>query len=573
MIGLDSGVQTVRTSLVPGTFSQLNDSRDGFHVRANAIGYNFEKALSPEWKLSSKGRYTEADVTASVVFSSSNNSLRPAVNRLDPNQFGYVKEMLDRFAPACGGSCTPALRVVSTGEILATPAQLNALNGNGLLSDNVLQADQQSQREYANDLRLSWNTPNNNLALGLLTFKTRTTAGSPATARFVTDVRTHARRMDIVALDGAGKVVGAYTENGVREYSTWGDGLSSTNNRSTSVYLNDEFKLSESLRVDAGLRVEKYRYREQRAGYDEYTAIPGAFKAGCNVDALGDAACDVDNIIANNRWAYPTNGQFTAIRNDWSEPSWTVGGNYLVNKNIAVYARYAKSYQATGDLPVTKIQFAEAGLRFQGKGYAGTLTLYKADFKGDPNSAEVGNSQIEMLQGVRSHGLEFELSWRPMSWFELNATGVVQRSRFSVNDLRVLRGSGEELEALRKEATSWSGNRPERTPNVNFTIAPSVFFDGTKGEFSMGWQFMGERFADISNSVRLPKYRTVNMSLRYELTPAITLNASLQNLTNIIGLTEGNPRSGFVQAPGGSDYYYARPIVGRNAQVSATFFF
>jgi len=573
MIGLDSGVQTVRTSLVPGSYSLLEDSRDGFHVRADAIGYSFERALSPEWKLSSKGRYTDADVTASVVFSSSNSSLRPAVNRLDPAQFGYVQEMLDRFAPACGGACTPALRVVSTGEILSTPAQLNALNGNGLLSDNVLQADKQQQREYVNDLRLSWNTPSNNLAVGLLAFDTKTTAGSPATARFVTDVRTHARRMDIVALDAAGKVVGAYTENGVREYSTWGDGLSSTHNRSLSWYLNDEYKLSDKLRLDAGLRIEKYRYREQRANYDEYTPIPGAFQPGCDLATLGDAACDADNIIANNRWAYPTTGVYTPIRNDWREPSWTIGGNYLVNANVAVYGRYTKSYQATGDLPVTKIQFAEVGLRMQGKGYAGTLTFYKADFKGDPNSAEVGNSQIEMLQGVKSHGLEFELSWRPVQWFELNATGVMQRSRFSVNDLRVLRGSGDELEELRKEATSWSGNRPERTPNTNYTLAPSFFFADGKGELTVAWHFMGERFADISNSVRLPKYQTVNLSLRYELTPAITLNASLQNLGNTIGLTEGNPRSGFVQAPGGSDYYYARPILGRNAQASLTFAF
>jgi outer membrane receptor protein involved in Fe transport len=84
---------------------------------------------------------------------------------------------------------------------------------------------------------------------------------------------------------------------------------------------------------------------------------------------------------------------------------------------------------------------------------------------------------------------------------------------------------------------------------------------------------MGMRFADVSNSVKLPAYQTWSMSLRYELTPKLSLNASVQNLTNTIGLTEGNPRSGFVQAPGGSDYYYARPILGRNAQLSLTMAF
>lgn len=574
MIGLDSGVQNVRTSLVPGSFSQLNDSREGFHVKASAIGYSFEKALSKELTLRSKGRYTDSDVTASVVFSSSNSSLRPAVNRLDPAKFGYVQEMLDRFAGACGGQCTPALRVVSTGEVLSTPAQLNALNGNGLLSDNVLQADKQAQREAVNDLSLSWNTPNNSLTVGLLAFDTRIGPnGSPATARFVTDVRTHARRMDIVALDPAGKVVGAYTENGVREYSTWGDSNSTFHNNSTSIYLNNEYKVNERLRLDAGVRMEHYKYREQRSGYNEYTAIPGAFKPGCDVDKLGDAACDVDNIIANNRWAYPTNGQVESIRNDWREPSWTVGGNYLLNDNMAVYGRYAKSYQATGDLPVTRIQFAEAGLRYQTRGFTGTFTYYKADFQGDPNGAEVGNSQVEMLQGVKSNGLEFEMNWRPMNWLQLNAVGVVQRSRFSVNDLRVLRGSGDELEELRKEATSWNGNRPERTPELNYTIAPTVYFNDNKGELTLSYQFMGMRYADISNSVKLPAYRTWGLSMRYELTPKLSMNASVQNLSNTIGLTEGNPRSGFVQAPGGSDYYYARPILGRNAQLSLTMAF
>ncbi|TDP64149.1 TonB-dependent siderophore receptor [Roseateles toxinivorans] len=570
MIGLDSGVQTVRTSLVPGSFMQTVDSRDGYDHKAFALGYNYEKALSPAWKLSSKGRYTDSDVTASVVFSSSNNSLRPAVDRLDPAKFGYVKEMLDRFGPACGGTCKPAVRIVSTGEILSTPEQLNALNGNGLLSDNVLQADKQVNREFVNDMRLTWNTERNSLGLGLLTFNSLSEGGSPVSARFVTDVRNHARRVDLVALDPAGKVVGSYTENGVREHSTWGDGNDRSHNKSMSVYLNDEYKVNDALRIDAGLRIERFRYLQGRGGFGEYEPIPGAFKPGCDRSALGDAACDVDNIIANNYWAYPTNGQYEMVRNRWTEPSWTIGGNYLLNNNIALYGRFAKSYQTTGDLPVTKIQFGELGARVQAKNIAATLTFYKANFKGDPNSAEVDNAQIEMLQGVKSQGLEFEVSWRPLRWFEFAATGVVQRSRFSVNNLRVLRGTGTDLEALLKEATSWSGNRPERTPDRNFTLAPSVFFNDGKGEFTVAWHYVGDRFADVSNSVRLPAYKTINLSLRYELTPSLTLNAAVRNLTNTIGLTEGNPRSGFVQAPAGSDYYYARPILGRNAQLSVT---
>ena len=52
-----------------------------------------------------------------------------------------------------------------------------------------------------------------------------------------------------------------------------------------------------------------------------------------------------------------------------------------------------------------------------------------------------------------------------------------------------------------------------------------------------------------------------------------SLNANIQNITNTIGLTEGNPRGGTTafQEATGSNYFFARPILGRNAVVSLTF--
>ena len=47
------------------------------------------------------------------------------------------------------------------------------------------------------------------------------------------------------------------------------------------------------------------------------------------------------------------------------------------------------------------------------------------------------------------------------------------------------------------------------------------------------------------------------------------MNFSVQNLTNTIGLTEGNPRAGFTEVAGGN-YFFARAILGRNMQLSLT---
>ena len=59
--------------------------------------------------------------------------------------------MLARFAVACGGICTPALQRVNDGQVFATPAQLNGLNGNGLVAESVTAKNQRWLKEAVND--------------------------------------------------------------------------------------------------------------------------------------------------------------------------------------------------------------------------------------------------------------------------------------------------------------------------------------------------------------------------------------------------------------------------------------
>ena len=51
-----------------------------------------------------------------------------------------------------------------------------------------------------------------------------------------------------------------------------------------------------------------------------------------------------------------------------------------------------------------------------------------------------------------------------------------------------------------------------------------------------------------------------------------SLSASVENIGNVIGLTEGNPCGGFVENTGQSTYF-ARPINGRNTVASVRFDF
>jgi outer membrane receptor protein involved in Fe transport len=66
----------------------------------------------------------------------------------------------------------------------------------------------------------------------------------------------------------------------------------------------------------------------------------------------------------------------------------------------------------------------------------------------------------------------------------------------------------------------------------------------------------------------------VNLNARWDVTDALSFSLAGVNLTNEIGLTEGNPRAGqFISGDAGAKYYLARPVLGRSWRVAATYRF
>jgi len=571
LLGRDNGTMTVKTSATTGATSQVNDAiNDGIATRSTSIGYNFEQKLSREFSVRSKGRYTDFKNDFNAVFSFSNDGLVPAITRLNLNplvpvaaQRGDVNDMLARFAAACGGVCRPALQQVSTGAIISGTAALNAINGNGLVAENVSARNKRYVKETVNDASATWTTGNNSLTVGWLAFETHLNKDQNVGATsFLSDVRNNANRMDIVALDAAGQIRGYLTDKGVLQYNTWGEGMNDARSTSNSVYLNNEWKVNDALRLDGGVRWERYKITARNSIGAASTVIPGSRDANGN---------DVDNIMGNNNFGGAFSGNYNTTSKSFSEPSYTVGGNYLLNDNLAAYVRYSDSYQANGANPVTKINFAEVGLRYQQRGFSGILTAFQTNYKDYRGfSRVVGNDTVATVASsdIIVNGLEFEGQWRIDRSFSVALSGVYQQ-----HDLKITGVSGPSAGAYAAELSSFSGNQPERTPKINFTLTPTYNLPGNKGDVSLSIQRVGQRFADLANSVALPAYNKFDASLRYEITPRMTLNASIQNLTNTIGLTEGNPRGGATafQEATGSSFFFARPILGRNAVLSLTF--
>ena len=165
--------------------------------------------------------------------------------------------------------------------------------------------------------------------------------------------------MDIVALDGTGKIAGYLTDKSVLQYGAWGEGVNDAKSTSHSVYVNDEWKVTDSLRLDAGVRWEKYKITARHGtGATDRRHPRRAQRAG-----PGRGQHHGQQRV-RRRLQWPV--QY--VKSSFSKTSRTVGGNYLLNDNIAFYGRFSAGFQANGENPVTRISFTEAGLRYKARG-------------------------------------------------------------------------------------------------------------------------------------------------------------------------------------------------------------
>ena len=75
--------------------------------------------------------------------------------------------------------------------------------------------------------------------------------------------------------------------------------------------------------------------------------------------------------------------------------------------------------------------------------------------------------------------------------------------------------------------------------------------------------------ADAGNGVALPSYGVTSLGATLNLSDRLEANFNVDNLFNVVGLTEGNPRQGQTQAIT-DGFFYARGIVGTTYGGSVT---
>ncbi len=569
IIGSGFGRVVVPDSTAAGETLRTFSLLEGVHPSGNLYRLDFDKPVSDSISVFGRARYTNTTFAFNGVFAGSgtgNGGLASAADYLAFAPTSPIYSLLQLGRAAFPASGQFGIKSLTDGSITAASdtAALNALNGNGLLQQTVLNRQVVKQRDFGSDFGLRWALQGdrwrNSLTLGGMVFSYKQANDQSGVSTVVNDVRNNSNIYDIVALDAAGGVAGTLSNNGLISYGNWGSGINNTHLDSQSVYVNDEFVFDEKLHIDVGLRYE-HEHTRARTGNSSPETIPA----------------NIGGVVRTNPNAF--NGTYTVSAGSEHPVNWTVGANYVLDPSFSAYARYAHSYQTQGVNPKpTALTLYEAGVTFSNSGLLGTVRGFRTEFKNLSSGGGVVPDNPNLSQGffadTRTNGVDVDAFYRPtfggLGFLSIRSQLTYQKTKFRNVRTGTIDINGQDIASQVDDF--YNGKTPGRTPDWLFTITPQVDLPNQLGNVYFRFKRVGRIYADDGDQLALPGYNVLTLGAEVALRHNITLNVSVDNVANVRGLTEGNPRQGFTQAVV-NGYFYGRSIVGTNALGSISFAF
>lgn len=311
-----------------------------------------------------------------------------------------------------------------------------------------------------------------------------------------------------------------------------------------AAFVSDEWQVTDALRLDFGVRYDKQK-------------TDATISNATNVDLDGNAATKYD--VASQVGAHP----FTFRSVDFNNTGYSAGFNYeLVPKRHALFGHYTKSAKLPhfddirgGSLKKDGVKNLELGYKTALPGLALFATLFQTEFDNVFfNDILANGTQVGRSAQTRTRGIELEGVLQPM-----DALNV----RFSVTQ------QDPKYRDFTGAALDNTGNVVRRIPKTMVRLTPTYSFSADRGRVFATYSHIGKRFANDENTIELPAYDKLDAGVSFDVSPSMTLQFVGDNLTDEVGLTEGNPRTD-VGAGGVGAIYLARPLFGRSFLASAT---
>lgn len=235
-----------------------------------------------------------------------------------------------------------------------------------------------------------------------------------------------------------------------------------------------------------------------------------------------------------------------------SHTSYSLGGNYQLNKDLALFARVSNgvSFSADrllygnpldGSVPVAlnEVEQTEAGAKWRSGGFSLFATLFNA--RTAENNYEA-TTQKFTANRYSANGAELEMGYK-MGDFRLAGGLTLTKAKITASN-----------------DASTVGKKPRRQADMVYQLSPSYSF----GPFELGAAVIGtgKSFGDDANTITMPGYTVVNAFANWQVNDRASVSLSVNNLGNTVGYTEIE-----------GDGHAARSINGRTAKLGLKYTF
>lgn len=526
-----------------GAFNRSFNLKDGIHTDTNTFTALFDKDLSDSVTIHNKFRRTTGTVDFNGLFS----------NGVD-NAQSFLNAGLARMRAVNPVTASAAYRVVGGSGTNLPPAQV----ANGLALTEGLWNTHVKLDNIINDFSVTkqfeTGMGSHEVVAGVY-YSQFDQQQNWNWNDILTEAQNRPRLLDLVGLDAAGNVAMSLTRNGLLNLHT---NLQEFHDHVTNLdyYLTDNWQLTKALRIDGGIRYHTVKKN-------------GLIAQTSNKD-LGDASTLADDSVP------VFNGIFKPYTFKDQQLAWSLGANYEFSPVLAGFARAGRSFRITPEFAQwfncctpteNRISMTEVGIKHASKEFSAFVTAYYNDF---PNLSFNTTSTVNGVQvtesasaAAKSVGLEAEFVWRPAAWFDIAFSGVLQRLKYSGFSGANADGS----------TFDYTGSQIVRQPKAQASVRPAFHFGSGKAyDVFAEFRYTGKRYADVANTVELPSYNEIDLGFAAAINARTRFQLLVTNLTNTIGVSEGNPRAGVIQGSQGG-IFQGRPIFGRHVRASISYTF
>lgn len=304
-----------------------------------------------------------------------------------------------------------------------------------------------------------------------------------------------------------------------------------------SLFVGDGIQASEKLNLDLGIR------------YD-YIGVKGVNYFGKENPNAAAGGIDNNPLTLYDNFYFVKDREVT-FDTKLNLLSYSAGINYLINKNNSVYARFSNGQKApdmqfyfsgfndSKAKPTAKAQTItqlEMGYKTKGPKISASFIPFYSKLSNVPvatiaqDTNNVAYYTPTVFNSLRTIGIESEISYQINKNFTLAGNITLQNAKATVWQTWIVGNNGKADDKV----VNFNGNTSENVPRVMFNIMPSYNFK--KGFVMLTYKYMGARQANVSNAFTLPGFGQTNLSAGYEITPKLSVNANINNLTNTLGI-------------------------------------